>query len=158
MKLQQRGEERMTAPPDVVWPFVTDPAKVASCLPEVVDVTVHDDTHFDATVGVNVGPVRGRFKLKFELLPDPAARSIVLKIAGGGFGSAVDLSASANITDSGDGGTVMPWTGEAEVRGPVAAVGGRVLEAQAKKLIAQTFANVGERVSNPAAAVPPPGR
>ena len=36
-------------------------------------------------------------------------------------------------------------------RGPVAAVGGRVLDAQAQKLIAQTFANVRERLSAPQA-------
>jgi carbon monoxide dehydrogenase subunit G len=34
------------------------------------------------------------------------------------------------------------------MRGPVAAVGGRVLDAQAKKLIAQTFANVRAKLSS----------
>jgi carbon monoxide dehydrogenase subunit G len=33
------------------------------------------------------------------------------------------------------------------MRGPVAAIGGRVLDAQAKKLITQTFANVREKLS-----------
>ena len=43
------------------------PQKVGHCLPDVVDVTVHDPTHFDAVVKVGVGPVRGKFKFKFEL-------------------------------------------------------------------------------------------
>jgi carbon monoxide dehydrogenase subunit G len=33
------------------------------------------------------------------------------------------------------------------MRGPVAAIGGRVLDAQAQKLIAQTFGNVRERLT-----------
>ena len=40
---------------------------------------------------------------------------------------------------------MLNWSGEAVMRGPVAAVGGRVLDAQAQKLIAQTFANVQEK-------------
>ena len=41
----------------------------------------------------------------------------------------------------------MSWKGTGEVRGPVAAVGGRVLDAQAQKLIAQTFANIRAKLS-----------
>jgi len=33
------------------------------------------------------------------------------------------------------------------MRGPVAAIGGRVLDAQARKLIEQTFANVRDQLS-----------
>ena len=36
----------------------------------MIDVTVQDPTHFDAVVRVGVGPVRGKFKFKFELVPD----------------------------------------------------------------------------------------
>ena len=53
-----------------MWAFVTDPEKVGHCLPDVVEVTVHDPTHFEAVVQVGVGPVRGKFKFKFELQPD----------------------------------------------------------------------------------------
>ncbi len=34
------------------------------------------------------------------------------------------------------------------MRGPIAAVGGRVLDAQAQKLIAQTFVNVREQLTS----------
>jgi len=148
MNLQYSGEEKITASPDVVWAFVTDPEKIARSMPEVVEVTVHDPTHVDAVVQVAVGPVRGKFKLKVELQPDPSRRRIDLKISGGGFGSAVDLTAGADVVDAGGGTTVLKWGGEAVARGPVAAVGGRVLDAQAQKLIAQAFANVRQRIQN----------
>jgi len=148
MNLQYSGEEKITASPDVVWAFVTDPEKIARSMPEVVEVTVHDPTHVDAVVQVAVGPVRGKFKLKVELQPDPSRRRIDLKISGGGFGSAVDLTAGADVVDAGGGTTVLKWGGEAVARGPVAAVGGRVLDAQAQKLIAQAFGNVRQRIQN----------
>lgn len=147
MNLQYNGEEKIPASPDAVWAFVQDPEKVGHCLPDVIEVTVQDPNHVDAVVKVAVGPVRGKFKLKLEVTPDPSRHHIDLKASGGGFGSAVDLSAAADVTDAGDGSTRLQWTGQAVARGPVATVGGRVLDAQAKKLIEQAFANVRERLS-----------
>ena len=147
MHLQYTGEERIPASLDTVWAFVTDPQKVGHCFPDVVDVTVQDATHFEAIVKVGVGPVRGKFKMKVELVPTDSKRRIDMKMSGGGFGSAVDLRSGAEIVDGGDGTTLLKWSGEAEARGPVAAVGGRVLDAQAEKLIAQAFGNVRQQLT-----------
>ena len=147
MNLEYKGQEQIPADPATVWAFVNDPEKVGRCLPDVKEVTVHDGTHFDAVVGVGIGPVRGKFKFKFELQPDDAARRMNMKITGGGFGSAVDLTAGADVLPAPDGGTTLNWNGAAVMRGPVASVGGRVLDAQAQKLIAQTFANVREKLT-----------
>jgi uncharacterized protein len=147
VNLEYAGEERIAASPDTVWAFVTDPDKVGHCMPEVKEVTVQDPTHVDAVVQVAVGPVRGKFKLKVELLPKSSDRRIDMKISGGGFGSAVDLLAGADVVDAGNGTTLLKWSGQAVARGPVAAVGGRVLDAQARKLIEQAFANVRQQLS-----------
>ena len=147
MNLEYSGEEKVAANPATVWAFLQDPEKVGRSLPEVIDVTVQDQTHVDAVVKVAVGPVRGKFKLKLELTPNPSGQRIDVKVSGGGFGSAVDLTAGADVIDVADGTTLLKWSGQAVARGPVAAVGGRVLEAQAKKLIEQTFTNVRQRIS-----------
>jgi carbon monoxide dehydrogenase subunit G len=147
VNLEYSGEEQMSADPATVWAFVNDPDKVGHCLPDLKELTVHDPTHFDAVVGVGLGPVRGRFRFKFELQPDAAAHRMNMKISGGGLGSAVDLTAGADVVPAPASGTILKWNGAAIMRGPVAAVGGRVLDAQAHKLIAQTFANVREKLS-----------
>ena len=147
MNLQYSGEEKVPASLDTVWAFVTDPEKVGHCFPELVDLTVEDPTHLVATVKVGVGPVRGKFKIKVELQPDPSTRHLGMKMSGGGFGSAVDLTASADVLDAGDGTTLLKWSGQAEARGPIAAVGGRVLDSQAQKLIAQAFGNVRQQLT-----------
>lgn len=147
MKLEYNGEELIPAPHDKVWAFVTDPERVGRCLPEVLEVNVQDPTHVDAVVKVGVGPVKGKFKFKIELLPADTQRRIDLKISGGGLGSAVDLTAGADLIDADGGSTRLAWGGQAVARGPVAAVGGRVLDAQAQKLITQTFANVREQLT-----------
>jgi uncharacterized protein len=147
VNLQYTGEEKIPAGLDTVWAFVTDPDKVGRCFPEVVDVTVQDPTHFEATVKVGVGPVRGKFKVKVELQPAPSKRRIDMKMSAGGFGSTVDLTSGADLVDAGDGTTLLKWSGQAEARGPIAAVGGRVLDAQAHKLIAQAFGNVHQQLT-----------
>jgi carbon monoxide dehydrogenase subunit G len=147
VNLLYTGEEAIPADPDAVWTFVTDPEKVGRCFPDLVDVTVQDATHFEATVKVGVGPVRGRFKMRVELVPAPSKRRMDMKISGGGFGSTVDLTSGADLVDAGGGTTLLKWSGQAEARGPIAAVGGRVLDAQAQKLIAQAFGNVREQLT-----------
>jgi carbon monoxide dehydrogenase subunit G len=147
VNLEYNGEENIPASPSTVWAFVTDPEKIGRSLPEVLDVAVQDPTHVDAVVQVAVGPVRGKFKLKVQLVPDPSRRRIDMKISGGGFGSAVDLTAGADVLEAAGGTTLLKWGGQAIARGPVAAVGGRVLDAQAKKLIEQAFANVRRQLS-----------
>jgi uncharacterized protein len=149
VNLRYNGEEKIPARPDTVWAFVTNPEKVGHCFPDVVDVTVRDPTHFESVVKVGVGPVRGKFTLRVELLPDSAKHRLDMKVSGGGFGSAVDLTAGADIVDGGDSTTLLKWSGQAEARGPIAAVGGRVLDAQAQKLITQAFSNVRQQLSAP---------
>jgi carbon monoxide dehydrogenase subunit G len=147
MNLEYHGEEHIAANESAVWAFVTDPDRIGRSMPEVLEVAVHDPTHLDAVVRVAVGPVRGKFKLKVELVPDSARRRIDMKISGGGFGSAIDMTAGADVVGAGDGTTLLKWAGSAVARGPVAAVGGRVLDAQAKKLIEQAFANIRQQLS-----------
>jgi len=113
----------------------------------VIEVTVRDPAHLEAVVGVSVGPVRGRFKLKVELAPVPSERRVEIKISGGGFGSAVDMTAAADVVAIEAGVTLLKWRGQAIARGPVATVGGRVLDAQARKLIQQAFGNVRRSLS-----------
>jgi carbon monoxide dehydrogenase subunit G len=147
VNLQYTGEEKIPAGLDSVWAFVTNPEKVGRCFPDVVDVTVQDATHFEAVVKVGVGPVRGKFKMKVELLPDSSRRRLDMKISGGGFGSAVDMTAGADISEVGGGATLLRWSGQAEARGPIAAIGGRVLDAQAQKLITEAFGNVRQQLT-----------
>jgi uncharacterized protein len=145
--LQFKGQEIVPAPKDKVWAFINDPAKIASCLPDVLETQITDAHNFDATVKVSVGPVSGRFKFKISLVPDQTGDHMDLKINGGGFGSVVDLLAAADLKDTGDGTTTLHWRGEASMRGPVATVGGRVLDAQAQRIISTTFANVKAKLT-----------
>ena len=151
MKLEYSGHERIPVTPGAVWAFINDPANIASCMPDVIESTVIDAHTFDAVVQVAVGPVRGKFKFHVVLEPQPGGARMNMKISGGGFGSVVDLDAGSDISPE-DDGTALDWKASATMRGPVATIGGRVIDAQAKRVITTTFENVKARLTG----VPPP--
>lgn len=146
MNLQFQGQQLIPKPKDQVWNFINQPKNIAECLPDVVDYHVHDEHAFDATVQVAVGPVRGKFKFKILLVPQPDGSRMDMRISGGGFGSVVDLLASAEVHGE-EETTVLDWQGTATMRGPVATVGGRVLDAQARRVISTTFSNIKARLT-----------
>lgn len=150
MNLQFNGQEVIARPKDDVWRFINDPKNIAECLPDVIDYRARDEHSFDATVQVAVGPVRGKFKFAIELQPQPGGDRMNLKIGGGGFGSVVDLLAEADVKGEG-ASTTLDWRGTATMRGPVATIGGRVLDAQARHVISTTFSNIKARLSGTAA-------
>jgi len=150
MKLQFTGQEIVARPKDEVWRFINDPENIARSLPDVIEYRVRDVHAFDATVQVAVGPVRGKFKFNVELQPQAGGERMNLKIGGGGFGSVVDLLAEADVRGE-DASTTLDWRGTATMRGPVATIGGRVLDAQAQHVISTTFANIKQRLSGTAA-------
>jgi len=153
VKLEYSGREQIPAALDAVWAFISDPANIAACMPDVIDTSIVDARTFDVVVQIAVGPVRGKFKFHVVLDPQPGGARMNMKISGGGFGSVVDLDAGADIARDGDD-TVLDWKGHATMRGPIATIGGRVIDAQAKRVISTTFANVKARLTPATVAEP----
>lgn len=147
MNLNWSGQERISADKVTVWNFINDPAKISACLPDVQSTNVIDAHAFNATVGVAVGPVRGKFTFKVVLEPGPDGNHMDMKISGGGLGSVVDLVAGADLTTDGSATTILDWKGTASLRGPIATIGGRTVDTQAQRVIATTFENVKNRLS-----------
>ncbi len=147
MKLQYNGQEKINADYDTVWTFINDPNKVSQCLPDTEKVDIKDDKSFDAFVKVGIGPVKGKFKFSVTLVPQPEYKKMMVKLRGGGLGTAIDLEAGADIKEQEDKSTILDWNGQADVRGPAATVGGRVLDSKAKELISHVFAEVSRKLN-----------
>ena len=147
MTLTYAGQERIVAGRDRVWEAITAPEWLGPCLPGVLSVTVQDHTHFQAVVAVGLGPMRGTFTFDCALQPQPEANRLAIAIAGGGFGSTIDMALGAVITEIAPGATTLDWTGDVVVRGPAAAMGADLVDARVQAILSQTFANARERLS-----------
>jgi carbon monoxide dehydrogenase subunit G len=140
MKLQMQGTERIQASPEAVRRFVGDPAQVGRCLPDLEELEVVDGQHLVALVRIGVGPVRGRFKLEVALGAEDGELSMRLK--GSGMGSGLQMSSQMQVLAEAAGATALLWTAEAMVSGPLASVGERLLDAQARKTTQQLFESI----------------
>src|ERR1700730_3592164 len=71
------------APAAAVWDFLTDPYRVAACLPGAAITGQGEDGSWSGTITIKVGPVTASYrgKLRFERL-DAAAREAEIAAAG----------------------------------------------------------------------------
>jgi carbon monoxide dehydrogenase subunit G len=133
------GTVQINAPRDKVWAFLIDPNQVGSCGPGVESIEVIDDTHFKATAKVGVGFISARFVVNMELVDLEAPDTANIKAHGQAPGSAVDATATMNLSDGEGGGTQMDWLADVNISGTLASVGARLIEGTANKMIGQTF-------------------
>jgi uncharacterized protein len=133
------GTVQINAPRDKVWAFLIDPNQVGSCGPGVETIEVIDDTHFKATAKVGVGFISARFNVNMELVDLEAPDKANIKAHGQAPGSAVDATATMNLSDGEGGGTQMDWLADVNISGTLASVGARLIEGTANKMIGQTF-------------------
>jgi hypothetical protein len=96
------------APADAVWDFLTDPRRVAACLPGAAITEQVDDSTYAGTITVKAGPVTASYKgkLHFERLDREAGEA--------------ELSGSGQET-RGKGGADMRMKSRVVARGPAEA-------------------------------------
>jgi carbon monoxide dehydrogenase subunit G len=115
---------RASAP--AVWAFLTDPARVARCMPGASIAEQIDDRTYAGTMTVKVGPVQATYKgqLRFEQL-DPAARTAHLAASGQdtrGKGGA-DMRLTSQVSERAPGETEVRVSSEVNVTGVLAQFG-----------------------------------
>src|SRR3954467_1059221 len=114
------------APPAMVWAFLTDPERVAKCLPGAAITGKLDDKTWQGTMTVKVGPVQSSYKGKitFEKL-DAAARSAEIVAQGmdvKGRGGA-DLRLTSTVAEKTPGETEVTTVSRVNVTGILAQMG-----------------------------------
>ena len=142
------GEERIKAPRDKVWEFVTDPAKIAQCAPGLEDggLQVIDEDHFKVTVRAGVGFIRSVFEFNCEWVERDEPNQAVIKANGDAPGSSVTMTATMDLSDDENGGTIMHWGTDAQISGRLAGVGGRLINPVADRMSRQVFDCVKEKL------------
>jgi uncharacterized protein len=116
----------LKAPADAVWAFLTDPRKVASCLPGAAITDEIDPRTFAGTMTVKVGPVTAAYrgKMKFERL-DADAREAEIAASGQetrGKGAA-DMRMSSRVIERGTAETEVVIVSDVNVVGVLAQFG-----------------------------------
>jgi hypothetical protein len=147
------------APADAVWAFLTDPAKVARCLPGAAITEKIDDQTYGGTITVKVGPVTANYrgKMRFERL-DPAAREADIAASGQetrGKGGA-DMRMKSRIVERGPGESEVSVVSDVNVVGVLAQFGRGMIQDVSDQLFQRFTDAMRRELETPAAAAATP--
>src|SRR6516225_7884797 len=100
-----REEITIPSPPEVVWPLLSDPTVVASCIPGA-SLTKSEDGVYQGTVRVKFGPTVATFRGEAKLTYDHNARRCAIEGRGIDGRGASRANASGVVVAAGDATTV----------------------------------------------------
>ena len=136
-------------PIERVWAFLSDPRKVATCLPGAEILEVVSETEYKGGVKLKLGPFSTQFKgnVVIEHL-DAAAHEI--RMVGKGKDARGTGSASMVITGKlkalPGGGTEMTSTSDLTINGKLATFGSRMIQDVSKSMFRQFTETFAERL------------
>ena len=131
MALEIQKTFTIDAPKAAVWAFLTDPYRVARCLPGAAITEKVDDQNYTGTITIKVGPVTASYKgkVRFEKL-DAAAGTADIVASGQdvkGKGGA-DMRMQSRLTEIAPGKTEVSAISNVNITGILAQMGGRMIQ------------------------------
>lgn len=133
-----------------VWEFISDPEKIAHCLPDVQSLTVKDSRTFTVVVKVGIAFVRGDFKFDFTLLDQTPPSHSRFEAFGKGAGVSIKLIASIDLKSKSEDSTELSWKSDVELGGLLGEISPSLIQSSTNKLTQQFFQFAKEKLeSNP---------
>lgn len=149
------------SPPEEVWPLLSDPALVASCIPGAELTESDDDGVYRGSIRVKFGPTVAVFRGEATLTYDHAARRCTIEGRGIDQRGASRALASGTVEASGTETTLLAVEGSFNVTGPLETFANAGGVHVARALLAEFSENmarvVAERRGADAAASAVPG-
>lgn len=145
--MEFKGTQIISAPRDVVWKCLNDPAVLQACVPGCESFTAQSSDEYLAVVVAAVGPVKAKFR--GSLVLSERVEAVSYRIAGqgeGGIAGFGKMKAEVNLIDV-DGGTELTYLSTAEVGGKLAQIGSRLVSSVANKLADEFFKRFNANVS-----------
>ena len=139
------GSYQVTATAEKVWNALTDPQSLSGCIPGCDGLEPTGQDEYKATMTVGVGPVKGRYNAKISMLDQEPFRSFRLVVEGSGNSGFVNGEATITM-DEQEGQTTIGVDSDAQVGGPVARVGQRLMESVARMIMDNFFKCLRETI------------
>ncbi len=136
----------LAATPDKVWAAINDPVMLAKCLPGCERLDADGPDRFKAAVSFGLAAISGKYAGSLELAEKKPPYSMLLKMEGRGIPGFVKGEGRVALHAKGKQ-TELHYDGEAQVGGMIAGVGQRMIEAAARKIVAQFFEKFSSELS-----------
>jgi carbon monoxide dehydrogenase subunit G len=142
-----REEVAIAMPPEVLWPILSDPAMVASCIPGAALTKSDEGGTYQGTMRVKFGPTVALFRGEAKLAYDHSGRRCTIQGRGIDGRGASRANASGTVEATGGATTLLKVEGNFNVTGPLetfANAGGVHL---ARAILAEFAENVAKLVA-----------
>jgi carbon monoxide dehydrogenase subunit G len=140
------GTKELSAPRDIVWGVISEPAEMAKLMPGVESFEITDERHWTAKVKVPLGLGGLKMTMNFEKLEERPPEFASMHAKGTGVGALMDMTTSFTLSEK-DSGTSMAWEADVKIAGPVGAMGQRVLQPIVNQQVSQVLAALEQRVA-----------
>ncbi|HEX6202056.1 MAG TPA: SRPBCC family protein [Thermoanaerobaculia bacterium] len=145
----------VAAPRGEVWAFLTDPYRVADCLPGAAVTDKVDDTTYKGTMTVKVGPVVANYRgtLRFERLDEAAGEAELAASAQETRGKgAADMRMHSRVVERSAAETEVVVTSDVSVVGVLAQFGRGMIDDVSDQLFGRFAAEMRRRLEGPGEA------
>ncbi len=136
--LKLEGRYEFQASQEAVYALLLDPRALGRCLPGCERFEATGPDAYETVLKVGVGSVKGTYAGTVRVLEQVAPSHYRLAVEGTGSSGFLKGDGTLTLTPS-PRGTTVSWVGEAQVGGPIAGVGQRMLGGVAKIIIGQFF-------------------
>jgi len=143
--MKVEGVKELSAPRDVVWQVLNDPAQMAKLMPGVEGFEVKDDRNWQAKVKIPLGLGGLRMTIDFHKVEERAPEFAQLNAKGNGVGAIMNMQTQFHLTEAGTG-TSMRWEADVKIAGPVGTMGQRVLQPIVNQQVQHVLAALDEQV------------
>jgi uncharacterized protein len=150
------GSAVLHGSPDDVWRVLTDPAVLARTIPGCLALERVGEDSYRMDVSVGVGAVKGTYAGEVHLTDQERPKSYVMHASGAGAPGQVRATVTIELAPSEDSSTVLTYSADAVVGGPVAGVGQRMITGVARRLAAQFFTAVDAELAGAGVAAVEP--
>ena len=136
MKVQ--GNVVLPAGREQVWQLLTDPAKLAKLLPGCERLEAAGLDRYKVAIKFALAAISGSYSGSVELSEKKQPESLRMVLEGKGTPGFMRGEGRIRLTEK-KGQTELHYEGEAQVGGMIAAVGQRMIDVAAKRIIQQFF-------------------
>jgi len=138
------GTYTIDAPRERVFSAITDSAVLQQCIDGCEKMVKTGEDSYDAHLKIGLAGLKGSYVGKVQLKEIQAPEAYTLVIEGKGAPGFVKGTARIQLAEK-DGQTELRCEADAQVGGLIAAIGSRLIEATAKKMMDEFFRKFSEQ-------------
>ncbi|HEV8711273.1 MAG TPA: carbon monoxide dehydrogenase subunit G [Candidatus Binatia bacterium] len=132
------GTQTFPAPRQKVWAFLIDPQCLAKCMPGCEKLEPIGENEYSGIINVGLAAVKGVYNGKVKLAEIQPPTHYKMTLDGKGRQGFIKGSGTIDLAEQ-NGQTVLSYSGDVHIGGPLASVGQRMIDGAAKMMIGQFF-------------------